>query len=144
MYCVFPCACSTKWRDFHGVLGYIRSVPRQTSDIQAANYSMDAQEINSLVDSRVREFIKEAHRDLLKDIGVMFNKISAPVTTSSASVSVVDAPKFKRRSNEEQFRDNSKVITKLEQAESSIECEMVSQVKENIIEGRVIYFSFNL
>ena len=80
--------------------------------------------------------MKEAHSDLLKDIGVMFNKISAPVTASSASVSVLDAPKFKRRSNEEQFRHNSQVITKLEQAESSIECEMVSQAKENIIEAK--------
>jgi hypothetical protein len=87
-----------------------------------------------MVESKVKEVLDSNNQLLLKDIGEMLNKISA--TPSSSNVNALEVPKFKRKSNEEQFKYNSKVAVKLEQASASIASQNVDQAKENIIEGK--------
>ncbi|XP_053375474.1 uncharacterized protein LOC123557092 isoform X1 [Mercenaria mercenaria] len=55
---------------------------------------------------------------------------------SSSAISVLDVPKFKRKSNEEQFKLNAKVIQKIEGAHSAVESEDLSSAKEAIIQAR--------
>ena len=45
-------------------------------------------------------------------------------------------PKLKRKSNEEQFKVNSKVMLNLDEAEISIESSNTEKIKEKIVEGK--------
>ena len=47
--------------------------------------------------------------------------------------------KFKRKSNEEQYKVNNKVIGKIQDCERSIDSSEISQAKENLAEG-MLYF----
>ena len=102
---------------------------------------MEDSEIHSLVKTTVREAVKISHSELLRDIGSMIQQISSPASSSlnsSTYHSVLDAPKFKRRSNVEQFKQNSKVMAKLDLAESHIEKQNIADAKESIIEGKLV------
>ena len=53
----------------------------------------------------------------------------------SGIVATGGMPKFKKNSNEEQFKLNSKVMLKLDDAEKSIESSNAEKTKEKIVEG---------
>ncbi|XP_045178604.2 uncharacterized protein LOC123538512 [Mercenaria mercenaria] len=86
-----------------------------------------------MVENKVKEVLKTNNEVLLKDIGEMMNKISA--TSFSSNLNALETPKFKRKSNEEQFKYNSKVAVKLEQASGSLSSQKVDEAKENIIKA---------
>ena len=43
---------------------------------------------------------------------------------------------FKRRSNEEQFQINKKVLAKLDDCERNLDCSETDKAKENLAEGK--------
>lgn len=116
---------------------------------------MDAEQIDELVTNKVKDAVCASQADLLKGIGDLFSQISATQNNSneeqlskiSSLLSSGDYPKFKRKSNEEQFKQNVKVMFKLDEAEKSLEMNNVEKSKENILEGnfnfavRVISFA---
>ena len=105
--------------------------------------NMDEEDINALVNNRVKDVIQESHGNLLREIGGLIDKISYPSSSaSSSSISSLDAPKFKRKSNEEQFKQNSKVIARLEHAELNMDSQRITEAKNDIIEGRQMIASF--
>ena len=90
---------------------------------------MDAEQIEQIVTDKVKSAISASQADLMKGIGYLFSQISANQNYSndaqlskiSTLLTTGDFPKFKRRSNEEQFKQNSKVLCKLDEAEKSLE-----------------------
>ena len=96
---------------------------------------MESEEVQTLVERKVKAAIQANNGELLNSIGDMINKISAPASSSSAPSSVWDAPTFKRKSNEEQFKLNRKVLAKLQETESHIERNNIADAKQSVIEG---------
>lgn len=96
-------------------------------------------EMERMVDSRVNDIIKESHGELLKEIGGMISQIGGSNSSllSQSKTLIIDAPTFKRTyiSNEEQFKQNAKILEKLELAECSTVAQNPQQAKESIIEG---------
>ena len=60
----------------------------------------------------------------------------------SSIISSSDIPKFKRKSNEEQFKHNAKVICKLDESTENIDALDVEKGKEKITEGKIFFFFF--
>ena len=79
---------------------------------------MGAEQIEQIVTDQVKSAISASQADLMKGIGDLFSQISANQNNSndaqlskiSTLLTTGDFPKFKRRSNEEQFKQNSKVL----------------------------------
>lgn len=92
----------------------------------------DREVIEGMIEDRVQSMLERNNQSLLKDIGAMMNKIS-----HSSSSSVLDMPKFKRRSNEEQFKQNAKIISHIEEAETALDSDNVPQAKESILQGKI-------
>ena len=95
---------------------------------------MESREIQEMVEGKVTDAIKANNRDLLRDIGSMIDKISG----NNKSLKTVETPKFKRKSNEEQYKINDRVLSKLEEANQSLSTENIDKTKESIIEGNIL------
>ena len=98
---------------------------------------MDLEQVEQLVETKVEQVMRANNQELLSNITGMFNKISE---NSSTSANLLELPKFKRKSNEEQFKMNSKVISKLNHAETALVSENVESAKESLIEGNNTQF----
>jgi len=61
---------------------------------------MDEQNLNSVIEEKVRAAVAIRNADLLKNIRNMITQIIAPVAAPSRQP---EAPVFKRKSNEEQY-----------------------------------------
>ena len=89
---------------------------------------------------------------MLKGIGDLVSQIrsnqnnnnEAQLSKINTLLTAGDFPKFKRKSNEEQFKQNTKVLCKLEEVEKSLENKNVEKGKENILEGKFCFNLFNL
>ena len=76
------------------------------------------------IQTRCKAVFSESQADLLKGIGDLISQISEKQNVSNESqlanissiISSSDIPKLKRKSNEEQFKHNAKVICKLDEA----------------------------
>jgi len=75
--------------------------------------------------------------DLLKNIGAMIHKISASVACTSKQG---EAPVFKRKSNEEQYKTNAQVMAKIE-ASLSVIHSSPEQAKTSLVES-IVYTQF--
>ena len=106
------------------------------------------EEMEDAIQARCKTVIQESQADLLKGIGDLISQISEKQKISNESqlakissiISSSDIPKFKRKSNEEQFKHNAKVICKLDEATENIEALNVEKGKEKITEGKVFLF----
>ena len=99
---------------------------------------MEAADVQALVDGKVQDAMQANNAELLRSIGDMISKISQP--SPSPALSPLDAPKFKRKSNEEQFKQNAKVLSKLEEVESNINSQNIQDAKQSLIEGIIRHF----
>lgn len=99
---------------------------------------MDEQKLNSVIEEKVRAAVAIGNADLLKNISSMITQISAPVASSSRQS---ETPVFKRKSNEEQYKLNSKVLDKIEDSLSIIHSSP-EQAKASLAEG-IIYIHFS-
>ena len=96
---------------------------------------MDAEQLDEMVTSKVKDAVCASQAELLKGIGDLFSQISSSQNDSneeqlnkiSSLLSSGDYPKFKRKSNEEQFKQNAKVMFKLDEAEKSLELNNVEK-----------------
>ncbi|XP_053398087.1 uncharacterized protein LOC123550494 [Mercenaria mercenaria] len=98
-------------------------------------FNMDEGAMEAMIQEKVQSALKANNEDLLKNIGRMMEKISSP---SIVSVNSTEIPKFKRKSNDEQFKHNSKVMTKLEHIGSHISSGNIEKAKESLIEAKDI------
>lgn len=110
-------------------------------------------EMEDAIQAKCKAVISETQADLLKGIGDLISQISDKQNVSnenqlakiSSIISSSEIPKFKRKSNEEQFKHNAKVICKLNEATENIDSLDVEKGKEKIAEGMFfIYVEFVL
>ncbi|XP_060597608.1 uncharacterized protein LOC132751470 [Ruditapes philippinarum] len=91
---------------------------------------------HDIIKDVVKDTVEESRQSLLQEIGTMFEKISEQNNSSQfARISNLVAssqPKFKRKSNEEQFCHNSKVMLKLNEAESKLDSSKIEEAKSSI------------
>jgi hypothetical protein len=76
---------------------------------------------------------------MLRDMETIMEKISSKSSLnqlSQFSNIVFGVPTFKRKSNEEQFKYNSKVSMALEEAEQGAVSERTDEARQKIAEGR--------
>ena len=99
---------------------------------------MELHDVERLVDHKVGASLRSHKEDMLKEIGNMFEKISGNtnlVQLNKLSCMVHGGEKFKSKSNEEQFKYNSSVSFKLDEAEHSMSQERHQEGREKIAEG---------
>ena len=70
--------------------------------------------------------VRSNNRELLDDIGAMVRKMDTRPAHD------LEAHKFKRRNNEDQYRTNTKVTERLEAGESALEAGTTTASKEAI------------
>ena len=99
-----------------------------------------SEKLHQLVEEKMKAAFARQKEELLQGMGSLFDKISA--TSDFSQLHKLDCllasetPKFKRKSNEEQFRFNSKVSIKLSEAEKSLELNS-AQALDKLAEGIV-------
>ena len=104
-------------------------------------------EFDERVAAKAKEVMQEGQQQLLHEMNGLKDLIQKLSDQSSVSneeqlqkittiVATGEMPKFKRKSNEEQFKVNSKVIIKLDEAEQSADSMNADKTKEKIIEGK--------
>ena len=102
---------------------------------------MDAEQI---VTDKVKSAISASQADLMKGLGDLFSQIrpnqnnsnDAQLSKISTLLTIGDFPKFKGRSNEGLFKQNSKVLCKLDEVEKSLELMNVDKVRDDIMEAK--------
>ena len=105
---------------------------------------MDTESLDAMVAGKVKDAMSASQTELMKGIGDLFSQISsnqnsnneAQLSKISSLLTTGDFPKFKRKSNEEQFKQNAKVLCKLDDAEKSLEVRNVDKAKESVLEGK--------
>ncbi|KAL4231106.1 hypothetical protein ACF0H5_008689 [Mactra antiquata] len=93
-------------------------------------------DVSQSIEERLKEMMERNNQQLLGDIGQMIHKISDN-SLKSNSCNLLEAPKFKRKSNEEQYKANDKVMHKLIDIDSALDLQDLSAAKEAIIEGKI-------
>ncbi|XP_060572473.1 integrase/recombinase xerD homolog [Ruditapes philippinarum] len=93
---------------------------------------MNRAEMSGFIEEKVKEVVKANNEELLGSISNMLSKIS---DKPSSAISILNVPKFKRKSNEEQFKLNAKVIDKLAVAQAAVETQDLSSAKDSIIQA---------
>ena len=89
--------------------------------------------VERLMDGKVVASLRSHKADMLKEIGNTFEKISGNsnlVQLNKFSCMVNGGEKFKRKSNKEQYKYNSSVSFKLDEAEHSMSQERHQEGRE--------------
>ena len=103
---------------------------------------MDAQDVERMVDDKVGASLR-SHKQMLEEIGNIFEKISGSsnvIQLNKLSSIVNSGEKFKRKSNKEQFKYNSSVSLKLEEAENCFDSDRQQEGQEKLAEGKNNYY----
>ena len=101
---------------------------------------------------KVREVMQESQQQLLLQMNSLIQQINDQNSNSnekqllkiSSLVARAGMPKFKRKSNEEQFKLNSQVMLKLDEAEQSMDSSNNDNSKEKIVEGKKFIYIYIL
>ena len=108
------------------------------------------EEVSRMIQDTVKESVETSRQTLLQEIGTLFDKISEQNNSSQltriSSLVQQDQPTFKKKSNEEQFKANSKVLLKLKEVNASLEQQNVVEAQSKITEGllNLIYLIVSL
>ena len=101
-------------------------------------WAMDSREVETMIDDKVNASLRDHRQDMLQQIEKIVEKISGNSSVSQLnklSTLVNCGEKFKRKSNEEQFKYNSSISIKLEEAEQSLDNEKIQEGRDKIAEG---------
>lgn len=94
------------------------------------------------IEQKIMEVMRTNNQELLGSISGMISKISDKPS------SLLDIPKFKRKSNEEQYKINSRVLEKIETAGSHVQAQNLTAAHEAIVQGKhnidIFFFDNNL
>ncbi|XP_052256625.1 uncharacterized protein LOC127861933 [Dreissena polymorpha] len=82
------------------------------------------------IEERIKDAVKSNNDALLSSISGMINKISG-----KSQCSFLDVPKFKRKSNEEQYKNNAKILENIDIASTAIDSNNTQSAKEALIEA---------
>ena len=118
---------------------------------------MDRREVAELVQDSVNSAIVHSKNEILSGVQLLISSEMKKVTENqrvladmqiSKIAHLLSDYKFKRRSNEEQFKINKKVLGKLDDCERNLDCSETDKAKENLAEGKILgiirEFSFKI
>ena len=99
---------------------------------------MEVNEVEQMISDKVDSSLRGHRQEMLRDIESIVEKISGTSNVAQLnklSTLVNGGEKFKRKSNEEQFKYNSSVSLKLEEAEQSLEAHKLQEGRDKVAEG---------
>ena len=108
---------------------------------------MDSDELDRIVQGRVDSAVNQTKNEILTGMQNLISTEMKKISDSQKVFSDLQMSKiaelssdykFKRRSNEEQFKLNKKVLGKLEDCESNLDLAELDKAKENLAEGKFI------
>ena len=102
---------------------------------------MEANEVEQMISNMVDSSLPRHRQEMLRAIESIVEKISGSSNVAQLnklSTLVNRGEKFKRKSNEEQFKYNSSVSLKLEEAEQSLEAHKLQEGRDKVAEGNYI------
>jgi hypothetical protein len=105
-------------------------------------FAMSREMSESFVEEKVTDLLAQHKQQMLKEMEGMFLKITATSQSklsSQIASSSLTTVKFRRKSNEEQFKVNADVLSKLEDAEGSLSVENMEETRQSIISGTLCY-----
>ena len=105
---------------------------------------MDREELVTLFDERLKSLLTQCKADIssMENVMTKISGISNSEQVSKISGLLNVGHTFKRKSNEEQYKCNSKVSIALEEADNLLQSEKIVESREKIAEGiNVIYFT---
>ncbi|KAH3723454.1 hypothetical protein DPMN_049242 [Dreissena polymorpha] len=82
------------------------------------------------IEERIKDAVKSNNDALLSSISGMVNKISG-----KSQCSFLDVPKFKRKSYEEQYKSNAKILENIDIVSTAIDSNNIQSSKEALIEA---------
>ena len=97
---------------------------------------MDEGKMENFIEGKVKEAIQINNAELLQNISSMINQISDKDKPQINNVYKNAMPSFKRKSNENQFIQNSNVLEKLGEAQHYLEGQRINDAKQSVIEGK--------
>ena len=122
----------------HRVVSSSESLQRTTSRYSGAMSEPPHHAVEEMVDERVRSSLAAHKAEMLQDIEKLLCKISGrdnDAQLCKISDMLSSGEKFKRKSNEEQFRYNSKVKITLDDADTLLQSDKVAECRQKIAEG---------
>lgn len=111
---------------------------------------MDSVEIDRTVQGRVDSAVSQTKNEILTGMQNLISTEMKKISDSQKVFSDLQMSKiaelssdykFKRRSNEEQFKLNKKVLGKIEDCESNLDLAEFNKAKENLAEGKFVFIS---
>ena len=99
---------------------------------------MEVNEVEQMINKKVDSSLRRHRQEMLRDIAKIVEKISGSSNVTqlnNLSTLVNGGEKFKRKSNEEQFKYNSSVSRKLEDAEQSLVAHKLQEGRDKTAEG---------
>ena len=113
---------------------------------------MEKEEMEALVTDKVTEAVRSCQNELLTGINTLIASEVQKISENQKSFSELQLSKieaitsndykFKRKSNEERYKVNNKVIGKIQDCERNIDSSEISQAKENLAEGMLYFINF--
>lgn len=108
--------------------------------------------MEGLVADKVNSAVRSCQNELLSGIQTLITsevqkisdsqKVFSELQLSKIAAITSSDYKFKRKSNEEQYKVNNKVLDKIQDCDRNIDTSELSQAKENLAEGK-LYFQIN-
>ena len=118
---------------------------------------MDRREVAELVQDSVNSAIVHSKNEILTGVQLLISSEMKKVAENQRALADMQISKiadlssdykFKRRSNEEQFKINKKVLGKLDDCERNLDCSETDKARENLAEGKILgitrEFSFKI
>ena len=108
---------------------------------------MDRREVVEMVQDSVNSAIVHSKNEILTGVQLLISLEMKKVTENQRALADMQISKiadlssdymFKRRSNEEQFKINKKVLGKLDDCERNLDCSQTDKAKENLAEGKIL------
>ncbi|XP_060571244.1 uncharacterized protein LOC132729490 [Ruditapes philippinarum] len=102
-------------------------------------FTMSREMSKSSVEEKVTDLLALHKQQMLKEMEGMFLKITATSQSklsSQIASSSLTTVKFRRKSNEEQFKVNADVLSKLEDAEGSLSVDNMEETRQSIISAK--------
>ena len=113
---------------------------------------MDRDEVEDIVSDKINTAISSSQNQLLTEMSKLISTEVKKISDNQKSLSELQLSKiasiassdykFKRKSNEEQYKVNKKVLEKIDDCDRNLTSSKVQEAKENLAEGMVLFLNF--
>ena len=111
---------------------------------------MDRDEVEDMVSDKINTAISSSQNQLLTEMSKLIYTEVKKISDNQKSLSELQLSKiasiassdykFKRKSNEEQYKVNKKVLEKIDDCDRNLTSSKVQEAKENLAEAQKVWF----